>query len=232
MRVVAAIVAPPHLPVTEILHTAEQLSAALMDHCDVTVASMMNEAAQRDTGGGRLPPRISVRTRMPLPQNWSRSSAFHTLFCRSDIRELIRRGSIEVVHIQDVMPTLDAERIACAFRVEAGRRIADGTGKPVGEALPHSKGVILTSDRSSLSLEGATPRGAPLTHRRLPKGGRKPCTSVNSGAAALVRVATEPGPRRSEYTCHEKWEGWARPALLAAARPSAPPPASDAAHVR
>ncbi len=54
MRVLAAIVVPPHLSVSGGARAAELLSSALMEHCDMTVASMMNGEGLR-VGTGRPP---------------------------------------------------------------------------------------------------------------------------------------------------------------------------------
>ena len=116
MRVLAAIIVPPHLSVSGGARAGEQLSAALSPHCDVTVASMMNGTGVEvfERPGLRRSP---VRSALPplLPWSWL-PSRYSTLFYRSDIPRLIGKG-FDVVHLHNPMPALEFERIARACHV-------------------------------------------------------------------------------------------------------------------
>lgn len=117
LRVLVAIVVPPHLSVSGGARAAEQLSAALAPYCDITVASMLNGvgAGTLSEPEGRFPARISVRTWLPGIVPWSRfPSRYSTLFYRSDIPDIIRRGGYDLVHIHNPMPALEMERVARA----------------------------------------------------------------------------------------------------------------------
>src|SRR5262245_36421352 len=117
MRVLAAIVVPPHMSVSGGARAAELLSSALMDHCDITVASMMNGEGLRATAGGALPQRAKVRSWLPPVVPWSKfSNRYSTLFYRSDIPEIIAKGKFDLVHIHNPMPAMEMERVARAAK--------------------------------------------------------------------------------------------------------------------
>jgi starch synthase len=113
IRVLAVIVAPPHLSVSGAGRAAEQLSDALADHCDITIASMIGAQA---AGQGRMR-RAPVTVTLPW---WLRSrrvpNRYRTLFYRSDIPDLIRPGAFDIVHLHNPMPALEMARIARACR--------------------------------------------------------------------------------------------------------------------
>ncbi|ODT55127.1 MAG: glycosyl transferase family 1 [Methylobacterium sp. SCN 67-24] len=115
MKVLAAIVAPPHLSVSGAGRAAEQLSAALSRHCDITVASMMGaQLREADAGGLRRAP---VKVGLPQPLPWNRvPNRYRTLFYRSDIPEMLRTGGFDLVHLHNPMPALEMARIARACR--------------------------------------------------------------------------------------------------------------------
>ncbi len=112
IRVLAAMIVPPHLSVSGGARAGEQLSAALARDCRMSVASML-AAPEEATGVTRLP----VRTRLPPGLAWSRLSNRHrTLFYRSDIPDRIRPGAYDLVHLHNPMPALEMERVARAAR--------------------------------------------------------------------------------------------------------------------
>lgn len=115
IRVLAAIVAPPHLSVSGAGRAGEQLSIALAEHCDVTIASMMApQTAAIDDGRVK---RASVKVALPLPLRWrGLPRRYRTLFYRSDIPQLIRTGGFDLVHLHNPMPALEMARIAHACR--------------------------------------------------------------------------------------------------------------------
>lgn len=113
IKVLAAIVVPPHLSVSGGARAGELLSAALAEHCDITVANMMNGEL------GNLPfaatGRAHVRSWLPPLVPWSRfSNKYSTLFYRSDLPDIVRNGSFDIVHIHNPMPALEMERVARA----------------------------------------------------------------------------------------------------------------------
>lgn len=116
IRVLAAVVVPPHLSVSGGARAAEQLSAALAPHCDISVASMMNGTgagtASFAAGGVR---RLPVRSWRPRGIPWSRlADRYSTLFYRSDLSEIIARGGYDLVHLHNPLPALEMERVARA----------------------------------------------------------------------------------------------------------------------
>ncbi|MEX6505849.1 glycosyltransferase family 4 protein [Jiella sp. M17.18] len=113
MRVLAAIVVPPHLTVSGGARAGEALSAALADRCDITVANMMGG----DPAIGGHATRVAVRTSLPPPLRHPRvPKRYRSLFYRSDIPRLIRRGGYDLVHIHNPMPALEMARIARTCR--------------------------------------------------------------------------------------------------------------------
>ncbi len=114
MRVLAAIVVPPHLTVSGGARAAEDLSRALAARCDVTVASMMG--GEPDRAGG-APRRLAVRVSLPFGLSFAGlPRRFKTLFYRSDIPATLRRGGYDLVHLHNPMPALEMARIARACR--------------------------------------------------------------------------------------------------------------------
>lgn len=116
MRVLSAIVVPPHLSVSGGARAGERLSAALTRHCDVTVASMMNAAsAQGVLAGDRPVRRIPVDTWLPPVIPWSKlPNRYSTLFYRSALPEIIAQGNYDLVHLHNPMPGLELARAATA----------------------------------------------------------------------------------------------------------------------
>ncbi|MFC6776517.1 glycosyltransferase [Methylobacterium gregans] len=110
IRVLSAIVVPPHMSVSGGARAGEALSAALCTHCRVDVASMMG--SPEDPGPcGRLP----VRTYLPPGLPWSRlPNRYRSLFYRSDIPG--RVAGYDLVHLHNPMPALEMARIARAAR--------------------------------------------------------------------------------------------------------------------
>jgi alpha-maltose-1-phosphate synthase len=114
-KVLAAIVVPPHMSVSGGARAAELLSSSLADHCDITVASMLNGDGVSAKVGDRKPARIAVRSWLPPLVPWSKfSNRYSTLFYRSDLPEIVRRGKYDLVHIHNPMPALEMQRVAHA----------------------------------------------------------------------------------------------------------------------
>lgn len=119
-RVLAAVIVPPHLTVSGGARAAEQLSAALAPHCEITVASMMNGAGAGLDPAGAAPRRLGVRSWLPPVLSWSRvPSRYATPFYRSDIPRLLRAGTYDLLHLHNPMPALEFARVARTARTAA-----------------------------------------------------------------------------------------------------------------
>jgi starch synthase len=114
MKVLATIIAPPHLSVSGAARAAEMLSAALASRCDITVASMMKgNIAVSNRPGATEVKHVPVRSWLPPAIPWSKfPNRYSTLFYRSDLPDIIRRGSYDLVHLHNPMPALELERVA------------------------------------------------------------------------------------------------------------------------
>lgn len=120
IKVLSTIVIPPHMSVSGAARAAEQLSSALAPHCDVTVASMLNEG---NTGGMSQPyacKRIVTRSWLQLPFPPSKlSNRYKTLFYKSDLPDIVRKGNFDIIHLHNPMPGLEMERVALACRARS-----------------------------------------------------------------------------------------------------------------
>jgi glycosyltransferase involved in cell wall biosynthesis len=112
MKILTAIIAPPHMSASGAARAAEKLSMALSAYAHVTIASMLTKQHPQS-------PLVHhpVRTSLPrgLPWSWL-PKRFRTLFYRSDIGDLIRRGGYDLVHLHNPMPALEMARVAAACR--------------------------------------------------------------------------------------------------------------------
>lgn len=110
MRVLAAIVIPPHLAVSGAVNAAKALSQAVAEHCEIDIALMSNREKRTHLGKATLLERKSTNllsfTQSILPDK------FRTLFYRSDIPNLVLQGEYDVVHLHNAIPTLEMKRIA------------------------------------------------------------------------------------------------------------------------
>ncbi|HWL04645.1 MAG TPA: glycosyltransferase [Xanthobacteraceae bacterium] len=114
IRVLAAIIVPPHLSASGGANAAERLSAELALHCAVTVASMMPERSRSSSDNVE---RHQTRTYLPfgIPCSWL-PARHRTLFYRSDIPELVKRCRFDIIHLHNPMPAPEMHRIAEAAR--------------------------------------------------------------------------------------------------------------------
>lgn len=110
MRILAAVVIPPHLGASGAVNAAIALSRSLARHCDIDVALMADETHQSSEGRMRL---LKRRATNPLSftKKWL-PNKYRTLFYRSDIPSLV--GGYDVVHIHNPIPALEMQRIARA----------------------------------------------------------------------------------------------------------------------
>jgi len=119
MKVLAAIVVPPHLSMSGGARAAERLSAALAGHCTMTVASMMHADVSGLGNTVGAPRRVDVRCWLPPLLPWSRlPNRYRTLFYRSSIPAIISSGAFDLVHIHNPMPALEMLRVAQACRAK------------------------------------------------------------------------------------------------------------------
>ena len=112
MKILAAIIIPPHLSASGAANAGKKLSASLANYCDVDIAILSLEEATSNIGKATLLARKSSNilsfTKGFLPNK------FRTLFYRGDIPSLICHGDYDLVHIHNVVPTLEAKRVAQA----------------------------------------------------------------------------------------------------------------------
>jgi glycosyltransferase involved in cell wall biosynthesis len=113
MRVLAAIVVPPHLSVSGAATAGEHLSAALAAHCHMAVVNMGPEPEVR---GGRA---VHLPVRVHDPLQWTKSllpSRYRTPFYWSNIPAIVRDGRFDLVHLHNPTPAIEMARIARACR--------------------------------------------------------------------------------------------------------------------
>ena len=112
MKVLTAITIPPHLSSSGAANAGKHLSAALANYCDVDIAILSLDSAISSFGQAKLFARKSSNvlsfTKGFLPNK------FRTLFYRADIPLLIQNGDYDIVHLHNVVPALEAKRIAQA----------------------------------------------------------------------------------------------------------------------
>lgn len=118
-RILSAIVVPPHLTASGGASAAEDLSAALTQHCDMTVASMM-PAPLRPPHGDDQAVRLRVESYLPALMPWSKlPQGARSLFYRSDIAAQISPARYDLVHLHNPMPAFEFARIAATCRRQA-----------------------------------------------------------------------------------------------------------------
>lgn len=110
MKVLAAVVIPPHLGASGAVNAAIALSRSLARHCDIDVALMADETGQSTEGRMRLLRRRSTNP-LAFTKGWL-PNKYRTLFYRSDIPSLV--DGYDLVHIHNPIPALEMQRIARA----------------------------------------------------------------------------------------------------------------------
>ncbi|PSB08078.1 glycosyltransferase family 1 protein [Pleurocapsa sp. CCALA 161] len=112
MKVLAAVIIPPHLSASGAANAAKHLSASLANYCDIDIAILSLQEVASNFGKARLLARKSSNilsfTKGFLPNK------FRTLFYRADIPTLIKNGSYDLVHLHNVIPALETKRVARA----------------------------------------------------------------------------------------------------------------------
>lgn len=224
IKVLAAIVAPPHLAVSGAGRAAEQLSLALTEHCEMTVASMMG-AQSAATGEDRLR-RVPVKVTLPPPLSWlPLPNRYRTLFYRSDIPSLVASGRFDLVHIHNPMPALEMARIARACRradipyvvsTHGFNEIANGARVygfgplrrlvwkllvtlPVSWAVRHAAAVFALSPADGEIVRAMGYAGRPIAN--VPNGVPVPRPADPAEDAALLSRLGIPRRRPGQITC-------------------------------
>ena len=227
MKVLAAIVVPPHMSVSGGARAAELLSSAVADRCDITVASMMNGEGLSTKAGGRLPARVPVRNWLPPLVPWSNfSNRYSTLFYRSDLPAIVRNGKFDLVHIHNPMPALEMQRVARAC-IAAGlpyvvsthgfNEVANGgqvygfgglqrlvwktlVAAPVARVVAHASGIFALSPADFDIVRTMGFAGSELTV--VPNGVPIPDLSPRPGdAAILTRLGISTARDSRRITC-------------------------------
>ncbi len=110
MKVLAAIVIPPHLASSGAVNAAMAISQRLRKHCDIEVAMMSDRRGTESQEGLRVHHCEATNrldfTRSILPNK------FRTLFYHSNIASMV--GNYDLVHIHNPIPALEMRRIAKA----------------------------------------------------------------------------------------------------------------------
>jgi glycosyltransferase involved in cell wall biosynthesis len=218
---------PPHLSVSGGARAAEQLSAALALHCDITVASMMNGAgAGTSSFGTRGVQRIPVRSWRPAGIPWSRlADRYSTLFYRSDLPEIIAAGGYDVVHLHNPLPALEMARVARACRAHripyvvsthGINEVANGARiygfdqlrrlawdrlvvRPVSQVVRHASAIFALSPADIPIVKNMGFRGTPdVVCNGVPL---PPRPAPGADGAALQRLGIPVGRRPGQITC-------------------------------
>jgi glycosyltransferase involved in cell wall biosynthesis len=220
IKILTAIVAPPHLSVSGAARAAELLSAALATRCEVTVASMM-------------PPQVDCIVRREPVSTWLTPGApwslipkrYRTPFYRSDIASIAVTGGFDLLHLHNPVPGLEMLRIARACRsvglplvisthgyneIANGRRIHHLGAvqrlmwdvlayQPVARATRLADAVLLLSPADEPIVRSMGYRGDLLS---VVPNGMKPPVAVDPASknAALEKFALSPADP-SQITC-------------------------------
>jgi len=112
VRVLAALVLAPHWVVSGAANAATRLSEALAELCDIELVRMAATETTERVGALTV-----TRTACSNPLSLIRPvvpSQFYTQFFRSRIPEIIEGGGFDLVHLHNVIPTLEMKRMAVA----------------------------------------------------------------------------------------------------------------------
>lgn len=108
MKVLAAIVIPPHLSASGAVNAAIALSQCLTKHCDIDVALMSDHDGETKQGDLRITHRCSSN-RLKFTEPWL-PNKYRTLFYHSDIAKMV--DQYDMVHIHNPIPALEMRNIA------------------------------------------------------------------------------------------------------------------------
>ena len=110
MKILSAIIIPPHLSASGAVNAAMAMSHALTRHCDVEVAIMANETRCDQVEQLKVWSRRADNW-LSFTQGWL-PNKFRTLLYRSDIASMV--GNYDLVHLHNPIPALEMKRIAKA----------------------------------------------------------------------------------------------------------------------
>ena len=225
IRVLAAVVIPPHMSVSGAVRGAELLSAALAEHCHVTFACMMNGSSA--PGCVDKIRRVPVKSWLPqvLPWPWL-PRKFSTLFYRSDLPQTIREGDFDLVHIHNTLPALEMERVARSCRARClpyvvsthgFNEVANGANaygfsgpkrlawklfveEPVSRVVAGASGIFALSPADFDIVRGMGFRGPELSI--VPNGVAMPEPAGPAKAKEILEALGIPAERKAgEITC-------------------------------
>ena len=109
MRILAAIIVPPHLSASGGARAGLRLTEALTRYCDIIIATM--SAIDCDRYAADM--RVAVKSWLPVPFK-GLPSRYRSLFYVSDIPQIVSRGKYDLVHLHNPMPALEMARVARA----------------------------------------------------------------------------------------------------------------------
>ncbi len=112
MKVLAAIIIPPHLNASGAVNAALYLSRALAEYCQIDISLMSAVDAKEDFDRATLL-QLKSRNLLSFTQKFL-PDRFRTLFYQANIPELIAAGDYDLVHIHNPIPALEMKRVAQA----------------------------------------------------------------------------------------------------------------------
>ena len=110
MKILAAIIIPPHLRFSGAVNAALAITNSLQRHCDIDIALMSDTSADEVWQSVKLMKRKAT-TPIDFTAGWL-PNKYRTLFYRSDIATLV--GQYDLVHLHNAIPALELQRIAKA----------------------------------------------------------------------------------------------------------------------
>lgn len=110
MKILTAIIIPPHLSSSGAVNAAMAITHSLQRHCDIDIALMSDESCEEQWRGVRLMKRKAT-TPIDFTSGWL-PNKYRTLFYRSDIASLV--GQYDLVHLHNAIPALELKRVAKA----------------------------------------------------------------------------------------------------------------------
>lgn len=110
MKILTAIIIPPHLSSSGAVNAALAITNSLQRHCDIDIAIMSDTTSDEVWRGVRLMKRKAT-TPIDFTAGWL-PNKYRTLFYRSDIASLV--GQYDLVHLHNAIPALELQRVASA----------------------------------------------------------------------------------------------------------------------
>ena len=110
MKILTAIIIPPHLRSSGAVNAAMAITQSLARHCHIDIAVMSDETSEEQWHGVRVMKR-KASTPIDFTKGWL-PNKYRTLFYRSDIASLV--GQYDLVHLHNAIPALELKRVARA----------------------------------------------------------------------------------------------------------------------